>query len=333
MLTSTTPLQNGALLENMQDVQDAMTSSMTEETSPFVSVIVPVYNDHERLAMCLQALQQQTYSPNLFEVIVVDNGSAEPVEPVVAVFPQARCLHESKQGSYAARNRGIAEARGDVLAFTDADCIPEKDWIEQGVKRLVSVPGSGLVAGKVDLFSQDPARPNTYEVYDQLFYLDQDVAVHRGHYGATANLFTRRSVMSEVGLFNSQLKSSGDSDWGKRVFAHGYEQLYAPEACVRHPARSTLNQLYRKTVRITGGLRDRDAQRADRPSRLQMFLLHTRLWKPPFRKIAGLLAGKTGRSLPGLGMRVKVASLALYLHYVRRVEFLRLAVGGRSQNC
>ena len=319
--------------EEAQNVRREVGPSTAEAELPYVSVIIPVYNDRERLATCLEALQRQTYPPDLFEVLVVDNGSTEPVEPVVAAFSQARCLHESKQGSYAARNRGIAESQGDVLAFTDADCIPDEDWIERGVQRLLSVPGSGLVAGKVDLFAQDSARPNVYEVYDRLFYLDQDVAVHRGHYGATANLFTHRSVIDDVGLFNSQLKSSGDSDWGKRVFDQGYEQLYAEEARVRHPARDAFSQLHRKTVRITGGLRDRDAQRADRPSRYRMFALHARLWKPPLRKIAGLLAGKTGRSLPGLGMRIKVALLALYLHYVRRLEFLRLALGGRSKNC
>ena len=325
--------QNSTPLENMQDVRNEAALSATEATCPFVSVIIPVYNDRERLTMCLEALQRQTYPSDLFEVIVVDNGSTEPIEPVVAAFSQARYLHEPKQGSYAARNRGIADTQGDVLAFTDADCIPDENWIEQGVKRLLSVPDSGLVAGKVDLFAQDPAHPNVYEVYDQLFYLDQNVAVHRGHYGATANLFTRRSVMDEVGLFDSQLKSSGDSDWGKRVFNQGYEQLYAEEACVRHPARNAFSQLHRKTVRITGGLRDRDAQRVDRPSRFRMFLLHARMWKPPLQKLAGLLMGKTGRSLPGFGMRIKVASLALYLHYVRRFEFLRLALGGRSKNC
>ena len=311
---------------------DQATAPMDKTETPFVSVIIPVYNDQDRLTTCLEALRAQTYPASRFEIIVVDNGSKEPVDQVVADFPQARCLHEPKSGSYAARNRGVEASRGEVLAFTDADCLPTKTWIENGVEALLKAPDVGLVAGKVDLFAQDPARPNIYELYDRFFYLDQKVAVERGHYGATANLFTYRSVMDKVGLFNSEFKSSGDSDWGKRVFRHGYAQHYAEDACVRHPARDSFEQLHRKTVRITGGLRDRDRQRPDRPSTAKMFLLHARLWKPPLRKVVGVLAGKTSRSLPSFGTRIKVAMLLLYLHYVRRVEFLRLALGGNSKN-
>ena len=305
---------------------------MDQKDLPLVSVIIPVYNDRERLITCLEALQAQTYPAERFEVLVVDNGSKDPVEQAVAAFPQARCLHEPKPGSYAARNRGIEASRGEILAFTDADCLPTETWIKCGVEALLETSDVGLVAGKVDLFAQDPAQPNIYELYDRFFYLDQKVAVERGHYGATANLFTYRSVMDEVGPFNSEFKSSGDSDWGKRVFRHGYAQRYAEKARVRHPARDSFEQLHRKTVRITGGLRDRDRQRPDRPSPAKMFWLHARLWKPPLRKVAGVLAGKTSRSLPSFGARVKVAALLLYLHYVRRIEFLRLALGGDSKN-
>lgn len=325
--------QESTAFEAVSDVRGETATSADAERPPFVSVIIPVYNDRERLTTCLHALQKQTYPPDRFEVLVVDNGSTEPISPVVEAFSQARCLHEPEPGSYAARNRGIAEARGDVLAFTDSDCVPSEGWIEQGVKTLLSEPNVGMVAGKVELFAQDPARPNVYELYDRLYYLDQQAALKRGHYGATANLFTSRSVVGELGAFDGRFKSGGDSEWGRRVFRHGYKQLYAESARVGHPARNALSQLHRKTVRITGGLRDRDARRPDRPSPLQMFLLHARMWKPPLRKVAGILVGQTGRSLPGPGMRIKLAALELYLHYLRRVEFLRLAFGGRSKNC
>jgi glycosyltransferase involved in cell wall biosynthesis len=96
-----------------------------------------------------------------YEVIVVDNGSTGSLEPIVAKFPQAWMAYEDKLGSYAARNKGISLAKGGVLAFTDADCIPQRDWIENGVRRLVRTRGCGLVAGKIQVNFRETGRPTT----------------------------------------------------------------------------------------------------------------------------------------------------------------------------
>ena len=87
----------------------------------FVSVIIPVFNDAERLKICLTALEKQTYPQDYYEVIVVDNGSDENLENVVKQFTQAKLAYYPELGSYAARNHGIALAKGEILAFTDAD--------------------------------------------------------------------------------------------------------------------------------------------------------------------------------------------------------------------
>ena len=90
----------------------------------FVSVIIPVYNDLKLLSTCLECLDRQTYPKTRFEVLVVDNGSDLPVQPIVSRYSNVKLEKESMPGSYAARNRGIAAARGEILAFTDADCRP-----------------------------------------------------------------------------------------------------------------------------------------------------------------------------------------------------------------
>src|ERR1041384_5139232 len=94
----------------------------------FVSVIVPVWNDAERLGHCLHALEKQTYPAESYEVIVVDNGSTDSVACLVAAYGRARLVSEQRPGSYAARNTGLNLARGQVIAFTDADCLPAPDW-------------------------------------------------------------------------------------------------------------------------------------------------------------------------------------------------------------
>ena len=100
-----------------------------------VSVIIPVLNDAPRLRTCLDALESQTFDLP-FEVLVVNNGSSDDPASVLRAFPAARLLHEQQRSSYAARNTGVRQARGEVLAFTDSDCIPAEDWLERVSPRL-----------------------------------------------------------------------------------------------------------------------------------------------------------------------------------------------------
>ncbi len=109
--------------------------------SPFVSVIVPVYNHAEHLKLCLGALDNQTYPKNCYEVIVIDNGSddLENIKQIVNQYTQTTFTSESKPGSYAARNQGLSIVKGEIIAFTDADCIPNNNWLEKGVENLLKV--------------------------------------------------------------------------------------------------------------------------------------------------------------------------------------------------
>jgi glycosyltransferase involved in cell wall biosynthesis len=221
---------------------------------PKASVIIPVFNGAAVLAKCLDCLAGQTYPRDLTEVVVVDNGSAEDIRTVVGRhLPSAVLLHEPTPGSYAARNRGLRDASGEVLAFTDADCQPRPDWLERGIGRLMSDERLGLVAGEVRMVPADPLRPTGVELYDVAYSLQQATYLEEQHFGVTANLFTRRSVVEKVGPFDARLLSRGDHEWGQRVWAAGFAQAYAPEAVVLHPARRTLRELVAKTRRLSGG--------------------------------------------------------------------------------
>ncbi len=149
-------------------------------SNPFVSVIIPVFNDSERLKLCLEALHDQTYPKNLYEVIVVDNGSDNGVEDVVNKFTQASYTNENRLGSYSARNKGISMARGQVIAFTDSDCIPVPEWIEKGVKNLLRVPNCGLVAGKIEIIFKYPLKPTAVEILESIGSFRQKEAIESG---------------------------------------------------------------------------------------------------------------------------------------------------------
>lgn len=291
----------------------------------FVSVIIPVFNDAARLKTCLEALENQTYPKSFYEVIVVDNDSDEDINGVVSQFSQAFTTRESRPGSYAARNKGISIAEGEVIAFTDADCIPASDWIEKGVENLLRIPNCGLVAGKVELFFKNPNEPSAVELYDAIrMGIPQKRYIEESKYGATANLFTSISVINNVGCFDDTLKSSGDSNWGQRVFDAGYKQIYAEDTCVAHPARDSLKQLYKKVIRITGGHQD---VRRKKGYSLKNFAKDiVKDFAPPIEFTLSIFVNKNLNN----SKKIKVIFVRLLVKYVSGWERIRLQIGGKS---
>lgn len=223
------------------------------ENAPFVSVIIPVYNDLEHVQTCLQALEEQGYPHDSYEVIVVDNGSDENVGAIALKYRRLTVCVEPRPGSYMARNTGVARARGEILAFTDADCIPASDWLEHGVAHLLNEPNCGMIGGKLEPLFHNPQHPTAIELYEVIMYFPQKRFVEMMKFSVTANLFTFRRIFEQVGDFDHTLKSGGDREWGERVASSGYRVCYADDVRVSHPPRASLAQLRRKVIRLSGG--------------------------------------------------------------------------------
>jgi glycosyltransferase involved in cell wall biosynthesis len=221
---------------------------------PFVSVIIPVFNEGPTLRICLDALATQTYPKDRYQVIVVDNGSDEPHAWLRDEYPKCMWVEESKPGSYAARNRGIALAQGEVFAFTDGDCVPDPHWLVIGANEVIKDASVGLVGGRVEFFFRNPEHPTVAELYDSIMYLNQRAAVGVTGFAATANMFTSRSVLEQVGVFDPSVKSGGDREWGQRVRSFGYRVVYAENAVVKHPARHSFEEIRKRNIRVLGGL-------------------------------------------------------------------------------
>ena len=299
---------------------------MSNLSNPFVSVIIPVYNDPEHLKICLNALENQTYPKSSYEVIVVDNGSDESIEGIVNQFGQAVATYESRIGSYAARNKGISLAKGDIIAFTDADCIPASDWIEKGVANLLSVPNCGLVAGKVELFFKNEKQPNAVELFESIgWWASQKESLEHHRYGATANLFTFKSVLDVAGCFDDTLKSHGDIEWGQRIFALGYKQIYADDTSVSHPCRTSLAKFSKKVVRLLGGELDRKKKKGYSSKEFLIDLAND--LKPPLRVY--FCTFKDER-LKGI-QKIKYLLIYVYIKYLQAGERIRLQIKGSSR--
>ena len=290
---------------------------MYQEQKNFVSVIIPVYNDAKRLIECLNLLSKQTYPQELYEVIVVDNNSEEDIDAIAAKFSCVMTT-ETRKGSYAARNKGLAIAKGEVIAFTDSDCIPAEDWIAKGVEQLKQNPECKYAAGKIELFYAKPHQPSVIEIYDSLNFLRQEFYVKELNFGATANLFTYKEVFDRVGLFNADLKSSGDREWGQRVHQFGYAQLYAEDVYVAHPARNKLKELQTKVARITEGLSSLYCQKP----RLSSFWRQVYLdFKPPRKEIIALLKNE---QLNSFSLKTKYIMLFMFLRWVGALTKIRI---------
>jgi glycosyltransferase involved in cell wall biosynthesis len=215
---------------------------------PFISIIVPTFNDDARLQLCIDALENQDTSTKDYEVLIVNN-SPKSLE-VSLPSSNFHILNEEKPGSYAARNLGIKHSKGEIVAFTDSDCIPECGWINSGRKAILE-RNADRVAGKINVFPK--SYPMTaVECYEEIFAFDQERNVRNGS-AVTANLFTRRHLLSEVGLFDERLLSGGDTEWNSRATRAGFSLVYDEYVAVHHPARNSWSELSKKVQRTTGG--------------------------------------------------------------------------------
>ncbi|UXZ55437.1 glycosyltransferase [Halomonas sp. 7T] len=216
---------------------------------PRVSVVVPTYYDWDRLQKCIDALSKQSFPQDQFEVIIVNNALDDVVPANLLLSENVSLIKEGKPGSYAARNAALKIAQGDILAFTDSDCIPDPFWLESAVARLEQ--GAELVAGKIELFFKTD-KLTIVEIYEKAFAFDQEKYVTVGG-SATANMVTWSRHFETVGHFNDALMSGGDVEWGRRANEKGIVIEYASEVIVNHPARSDIKAMLKKKRRLLGG--------------------------------------------------------------------------------
>jgi GT2 family glycosyltransferase len=220
--------------------------STIEAAWPKVSVIVPHYHDLARLDLCLDALERQTYPRARFEIVVADNASPEGEEAVSAVVRgRARLLVVTERGAGPARNGGVAVATGDVLAFTDSDCIPEPAWLEAAVAALRE---GEVVGGRMRVLAEQVGSPNPVEAFEMVFAFDNEHYVKRLGFTVTANLVCRRDTFDRVGGF--RVGVSEDLEWSGRARQAGCRLVYAEDAVVGHPARTSWAELTGKWRRI-----------------------------------------------------------------------------------
>jgi glycosyltransferase involved in cell wall biosynthesis len=215
---------------------------------PKVSIITPVRNGARDIAELIACLERQTLARAEFELVIADDGSTEgSTDGVSTPDGHIRVAPGPPRNSYAARNRAVAASRGGILAFCDADCRPEPEWLERGLAALES---ADLVAGR---FRYDVPSPRTaWTLIDMDGSKDHEHSVRVG-LAETANLFCTREFFDRMGGLDGTIAEYGDYEFVERCVRAGASLVYAPDAVVWHPARVTGKSLLRALWKYNRG--------------------------------------------------------------------------------
>lgn len=288
---------------------------MNKREKPSVTVIVPTYHDWDRLQLCLNALDSQTYPKECFEIIIVNNDPLDKAPSTLFLPENCLLLEESKPGSYAARNKALKAAKGDFIAFTDSDCQPDKNWLEVAISFLNDNQNYDRVGGNIKLFSRNE-KWNWFEIYELFFAFPQEMFVKDKGMAATGNMISRKIVFDQVGLFNERLMSGGDGEWGERANSKNFKIKYLKDCIVFHPTRSDFRSILIKNNRLLGGC----FSLAKENGGLAVFKLFIRTALPPITafKMAAKYEGQPVKN------KIKAMVISYYIKLTGLLELIRL---------
>ena len=222
--------------------------------APSTSVVVPSFGRPKALRACLEALMAQDEADR--EVVVVDDGSPEPLAPVCEGLPGVRCLRQGNAGPAAARNRGAREARGAFLAFTDDDCRPRPHWLS-ALRRAWGGDPRRMVGGRVENgLPTNPYASASQALCDYL-YDYYGAAGGEAPFFTTNNLGVAREGFERLGGFDESfpIAAAEDRDLGLRWRDGGGTLAFASEAVVDHHHPLTLRRFLRQHANYGRGAR------------------------------------------------------------------------------
>jgi GT2 family glycosyltransferase len=212
---------------------------------PFVSIVVPALNAESYIKDCLISILQTNYPPERREILVVDNGSTDRTAEIIKSFP-ARYFLETQRGVSFVRNKGIKVSGGEIVAFTDADCVVSKDWLRELIRGFDEKEVGGVAGEIVAYLPRTPAERYAARVR----HLSPQKYLSRPQlpFAVFANLAFRREVFDRVGLLDEAFLSAGEStDFCTRFLREtGLSLKYVPKAVVFHRHRRTAKQFFKQ---------------------------------------------------------------------------------------
>ncbi len=204
-----------------------MTGMSPTADLPFVSIVVSFHNDSSFLRKCVESMLDLAYPPEKFEIILVNDGSTdnsqETITDLLAAHPtKVRLLSQADRGPAAGRNLGIQNAGGEIVAFTDPDCVIDQGWLTHHVGNYTSEEVGG-VEGRIETNWGQMLTPIRISPAGTRY--------------VTANMSYRRDVLEKVGGFDERFRWKEDDDLAYMVMGAGWKIVSDHEAVVFHPVR------------------------------------------------------------------------------------------------
>lgn len=256
------------------------------------SVVIPTYRRPGPLSACLSGLAQLRYPRDRFEVIVVDDGSGEPPEAVVDALREqlnVRLLTPPHSGPAGARNHGAAVSGAEYLAFTDDDCIADREWLSAMAEAFRSAPGCAVSGRRRNSLRSNPfsvASQTIHEVAVEQFNADPG----RARFMSTSSMAVPAERFRAIGGFDESFRTAEDRELCDRWRRQGWQVTYEPRALVQHAHRLTLLTLWQQQFGFGRGAyrfhRSRRSVGAGFPQPDSRF--YRELLRRPFRQDRGM---------------------------------------------
>lgn len=211
-----------------------------------VSVIVPFYNSGKYIERCVKALLDQTNTDERYEIILVNNNSTDFSADILRRYPRIKLISEQQRGSYAARNSGLKQAGGEIIAFTDSDCVPAANWLKE-IESAMASPDVGIAIGSCR-FPHESIPLSMLEDYEneKNKYVFTS-GINKLYYGHTRNMAVRKRLFDELGPFLERARGSDTIFIQRCLDRYSCDFVrYCPQMQVRHLEIDTPYKYFRK---------------------------------------------------------------------------------------
>jgi cellulose synthase/poly-beta-1,6-N-acetylglucosamine synthase-like glycosyltransferase len=210
------------------------------------SIVIPTYNSEKTIGRCLESIKKQDY----YELLVVDGNSKDGTARIAKEMG-AKVFYENVGTRAAACNVGIKKSKGDIIAFTDADCVIDKKWLAELLKhfknsRVACVGGPNFVPDDDSDFAKCVDLVLRFMGGLGARYTFNKMVVTETFHNPGCNVAYRKSIFNKVGIFREKLKTCEDEEMDYRVIKTGYKILYTPNAVVYHYRRPTWKGFFKQ---------------------------------------------------------------------------------------
>ncbi len=273
-------------MDEMDVMTDEMTDSMADKIPPRVSVVIPALNEGERVKKCLDSLLALNYKKERLEIIIIDDGSTDGSTELIKRYSKKHgltYLRTERLGPSRARNLGVRHASGEFIAFTDADCIVDSEWINELLKGFFDENTAGVGGSQKSPLDETDFGKDVQRVFELLGfageYIKTGTNIQETEHNPTCNVMYRKKVFDEVGGFVSDIWPGEDVELDYRIKKQGYCLVFNPGALVYHYRPGTMKQ-FRKMMRSYGRVQ---------ANLLRRYGFFRKLHYEPFILITGIL--------------------------------------------